>query len=73
MDDHEVGYYIGLVTHAKMMRDLIEDLQERGLNPYQIVDLALQGNAKIYKESGQKLIDAGYELKNYEVKDDNHS
>ena len=70
MDEHEVGYYIGLVTHAKMMRDLIEHFQEHGTDPYQIVDLALQGNDKIYKEAGQKLIDAGYELKNYEVQDD---
>ena len=70
LNDHEVGYYIGLITHAKMLQELIEHCQERGLNPYQIVDIVLAGNTKVYQEAGQLLIKDGYELKNYEVKDE---
>lgn len=68
LTDQETGYYVGIAYHAKIMHDFVEEFQERGLDPYHIVETVLFNCAKLQVECMQFLKDSGYE-----VKDDSNS
>lgn len=68
LSDQETGYYVGIAYHSKMVHDFVEEFQERGLDPYHIVEAVLFSCAKLQMECMQLLKDS-----EYEAKDDSHS
>lgn len=65
LTDQEAGYYVGIAYYAKKYVEMIEELQEKGVDPYKIIDAILYSNAKLQIEAMEIL-----KLSGHEVKDD---
>lgn len=60
LTDQEAGYYLGICSHAAVLQQIVEEFQEKGVHPYQIVEYVLFTNAKLQEEAIAFLKESGF-------------
>ena len=60
ISDQEAGYYLGVCSHAGVLHQMCEEMQEKGLDPYKIVEYILFSNAKLQDQALQHLKDSEF-------------